>query len=509
MKVCTASQMREIDRLATEAGSVPSIVLMENAAFACVSEIEKMNVKKVGIFCGRGNNGGDGLAIARLLSMRNYSVEVFLVCGTNFSPDAEINFNIAEKAGIKITELFDSDFIDTHIFQHDLIVDAIFGTGIKGEISGLAAEIIDMINASASTVLAVDVPSGVNADTGEVSRSTIKADITVSFAAYKRGLLLYPGADYVGKVTIANISIPEYIINSCNIDIEVIDKSFAATALPKRCDNSHKGDYGKVLIAGASTGLTGAVTLAANACVQCGAGLVSAAVPKSLNSVLETKLTEPMTIPLAEDNGFLCRNSFDALSEKMSCSDVLLFGPGVGRSKGVGELLSQILLTSKIPIVVDADGLWAVAQNIDMLSSCGCSLIFTPHEMEFARLINRDISYVQQNQLELSKEFAAENSLTLVLKGHHTTVTSCDGRQYINITGNSGMATGGSGDVLAGMIAAFSAQGIDDVSACCLAVYLHGLAGDIAAAKVGKISLSASDIINNIKYAISNISYGK
>ena len=509
MKVCTAAEMREIDRCASELGGIPSIVLMENAALACVLEIEKLNAEKIGIFCGKGNNGGDGLAIARHLINRNYKTEIFLVCGSEFSGDALINYEILEKMGAKITEITDTTLLEYYILTQDLIVDAIFGTGIHGAVTGIAADVIEAINTHAEKILSVDMPSGVNSDSGEVGSVAVRADITVTFAAYKRGMFLYPGAGFTGKIVLSNISIPAYIIENCNISLNLADEDFVSKLLPKRFDNSQKSDYGKVFIVGGSRGMTGAPSLAAEAALRSGAGLVTVGIPESLNAVLEEKLTEPMSLPLPEHDGFLSDSSVIKIIDKMSTSDILLFGPGIGRFSECSEILRHILSKSRIPVIVDADGLFALSKAPDILNSCGCNLIFTPHEMEFARLCGKSIEEVTSQRLELSKEYAVDNGVTLVLKGHHTIVTAPDGTQYINATGNPGMATGGSGDVLAGMIATFLACGLDETDAACLAVYLHGKAGDFAAASEGEISMSAGDICKNIKKAISYITSGK
>lgn len=509
MKICTAAQMREIDRCASEIGGIPSIVLMENAALACVGEIEKFSPQRVGIFCGKGNNGGDGLAIARHLFNKNYDVEVFLVCGNEFSNDALINYEILEKTGVKITEITDTSLLEYYILTQDLIVDAVFGTGIRGAVGGNAAEVIEAVNLYAKKVISVDIPSGVNSDTGEIGSVAVKADVTVTFAAYKRGMFLYPGADFTGEIILSDISIPKYIIDSLNIDLNLIDDGLVKKIMPQRTDNSQKGDYGKVFIAGASEGMTGAAALASQAALYCGAGLVTAGIPKSLNDIMETKLTEAMTLPLAEEDGALSEEAYGDIADKMSKSDILLFGPGAGRSETVQRLLFKILANSKIPVIVDADGLFALSGSLDILNSCGCNLIFTPHEMEFSRLTGKSIGEVTENRLALSKEFAVENGVTLILKGHHTIVTAPDGTQYINSTGNPGMATGGSGDVLAGMTAAFAACGLDETDAAVLAVYLHGKAGDFAAEKSCVTSVTAGNICECIKNAISYITSGK
>lgn len=509
MKVCTAAQMREIDRRASEVGGIPSIVLMENAAIACVNEIEKLSPENIAVFCGKGNNGGDGLAIARHLFNHGFNVEVFLVFGSEFSKDAAINYEILEKTGIKITEITDTSLLEYYILKQDLVVDAIFGTGIHGEITGIAAKIITAINLYSKKTLSVDIPSGVNSDTGKVVSVAVKADITVTFAAYKCGLLLYPGADYTGNIIVSDISIPQYIIDGMNIDVNLIDENLIKSLLPERQANSHKGDYGKIFIMGGSIGMTGAVALSTRASLLGGAGLVTVGIPESLNSVMEVKTTEAMTYPLPDENGYFTDSAYFAAKEKAENSDIFLFGPGVGRNKAINSLISQILSHSTVPVIVDADGLFALSQNPDILNDCSCNLIFTPHEMEFARLIGKTSEEVSANRLELSKKFATENGVTLILKGPHTIVTAPDGTQYINTTGNPGMATGGSGDVLAGLLASFEAYMSNETEAAVLAVYVHGVAGDIAARSNSMTSVTAGSICENIPNAISNISGGK
>ncbi len=503
MKVCTAQQMRAIDRSAVEQGSIPSIVLMENAAIACVEEILKLdNIKSAVIFCGKGNNGGDGFAIARHLFNRGIKITVYLVCGHDFSGDALINYEIISKLGVEIIELNSTDMLDLKVSMADVVVDAIFGTGIKGEISGIAADVIEIINKNAKYILSVDIPSGVNSDDGTVSNVCIKADKTVTFAAYKLGMLLYPGASMTGEVVLADISIPQYIIDNQNININIIDKQYIDSIRPKRCDNSHKGDYGKILIIGGSTGLTGAVCMACEASVRSGAGLVSAAVPKSLNDIFEKKLTEPMTIPLCDNNGNLDELCVEQILDRLNDFDICLFGVGIGRSEGISKILEEILKKSQIPVIIDADGLWAFSQKPQMLDNCNCNVILTPHEMEMARILGCDISDITKHRQLISYEYATQNGVTLVLKGHHTIVTSPSGEQYININGNSGMATGGSGDVLAGIIAAFVTRCKTETEAAAFGVYIHGLAGDLASRQKGEESMLPTDMISNIPNAL-------
>lgn len=503
MKVCTASQMREIDRLAEELALIPSIVLMENAAIACVDEIMKIDgIKSAAIFCGKGNNGGDGFAIARHLYNRGIKTEVYLVCGSEFSKDALINYEIISNMGVKIIEVDDIDSLDLKIGVADVVVDAIFGTGIKGEIVGTIADVINSINKNAKYILSVDIPSGVDADSGKTSSACIKADKTVTFAAYKLGMLLYPGASMTGEIIVKDISIPEYIIDNQNININIINSQYISEIRPERCENSHKGNYGKILIIGGSTGLTGAVCMACEACIRSGSGLVSAAVPESLNDIFETKLTEPMTIPLNDKKGHLDELCIPQILDRLNDFDVCLFGVGIGRSESVSVILEAILKKSEIPVIIDADGLWAFAKKRDMLNECKCSVILTPHEMEMARILGCEVSEVIKNRQAISYEYATQNGVTLVLKGHHTIVTSPGGEQYININGNSGMATGGSGDVLSGIIAAFVARCETETKASAMGVYIHGLSGDLASSEKGEDSMLPTDMIFKIPDAL-------
>lgn len=507
MKAYFAEQMREIDRLATELGGVPSIVLMENAAAACVCELEKicdLHKMSVAVFCGKGNNGGDGFAIARRLFNSGIDVSVFLVCGAEFTGDAKINFDIIRKMDINIDVVSDTENLGYIIKSFDIVVDAIFGTGIKGAVRGIAADVIEEINANAKYVLSVDVPSGIDSDSGEICGMCVKADKTVTFAAYKVGMLMFPAADFTGEIVTADISIPKYIFDEID-GIIVTDKDFVKSVLPKRMKNSHKGDYGKLLIVAGSRGMTGAAYMASEAALRAGCGLVTLAVCESLNGILEVKTTEVMTLPLPDSDGHLSYKAADVLADRVNSYDAVLIGPGLGRSDEVCAVLERIFEVSKVPLVIDADAISVLARNTDMLSKCSCGLIFTPHTAEMSRLCGMDIPYIEENRLSVSKEFAEEYGATVILKGHHTVVTGANLTQYINITGNPGLAKGGSGDVLAGITAAFAAKGIEETSAAAAAVFIHGLAADIAAEEYGEESLAATDVIDKIAAAFEKI----
>lgn len=501
MKACYAQQMRDIDSAATEDAGIPSIVLMENAAIACVNELKKdiENPNTVVIFCGKGNNGGDGFAIARHLYNCGVNVTVYPICGDDFKGDCKTNFDIIENMDVDIRfDDYTLKDLEQIVHSADAVIDAIYGTGIRGEIHGAAFDVINIINDHAKYVLSVDIPSGINADTGEVCGVAVKADKTVTFAAYKLGMLMFPGADYSGKVMLAPISIPDYIIDKVGGDINVIDEDFVKKHYPNRTLNSQKGDYGKILIIAGSRGMSGAAYLSSQAALYGGAGLVTVAVCESIADAMEAKTTEAMTVVLNDCDGHIAYTAEPEILKQLDKCDVVLIGPGLGRSREVSRIVKTVLEQSNVPVVVDADSLYAVANDIDMLKLCNCPLVFTPHEMEMARLINKDVEYVKNNRIDVSRAFCEEYGVTLILKGNRTIVTSPSLEQYINITGNPGMATGGSGDVLAGLVAAMCARVANETTAAAMAVRIHGEAGDVAAVKYGEDAMTATDILEGL-----------
>ena len=506
MKVCYSDEMRNIDKAAIEKAGIPGIVLMENAAIVCVDEIKKLYTNleglKVAIFCGKGNNGGDGFAIARHLYNKKCNVTVFLTCGNDFEGDALLNFEIIKRMNLNIINLSQ---VPLDFKQYDLIVDAIFGTGVKGEITGLNYDVINAINDSSAYILSVDVPSGIDSDSGKICSVCVKADKTVTFAAYKVGLLMYPGADYAGDIVVADISIPQYILKETASDIQVADTKFFRQNMPCRAKNSQKGDYGKLLIIAGSKGMTGAAYLCAQSAMLCGSGLVTLATPDCVNEILEIKTTEAMTLPLKSENGFVSAEAIDVISEKMQKCDAVLIGPGLGICDGVYDILRLLLSQSEIPVIVDADAITCLAKNISLLKNKKCQVILTPHSMEFSRISGFKLEEIENNRIEISKKFAEEFDVTLILKGSHTIVTGSRGKQYINITGNPGIATDGSGDVLAGIKASFVARGIEPHKASAMAVFLHGICGDIASDKRGMESIMATDVMQSIPEAYNHI----
>ena len=509
MKACYAEQMRAVDRAAYEKGGIPGIVLMENAAIACVNELKKdfcdIHKKRAAIFCGKGNNGGDGFAIARHLTLLGTNVTVYLVCGNEVKGDAAVNFNIIKKMGVSIEVISDTDNLNYIIRSYDIIIDAIYGTGIHGSVTGISYDVIQEINENSAYTLSVDVPSGINSDTGEMCGICIKADKTVTFAAYKVGMLLFPAADYTGEVIVADISIPPYIIEEQNIGINVTDEALVRECFPVRKRNTQKGDYGKVLVIAGSAGLSGAAYLSAQTAVMAGSGLVTLALPDCINTAMEAKTTEVMTLPLDSEDGHISAESAETIISALEKADAVLIGPGIGRSRDAEIILETVLKHSSVPVIIDADGINAASKNMSIIASSSCPLIFTPHTVEMSRLTGLTCEYIEANRLLVSKEFAEEYGACVLLKGSHTVVTGADGSQYINITGNPGLATGGSGDVLAGLLASIAARGINETAAAAAAAYIHGMAGDFAAEKFGIESVCASNVMKNIPFVLKKI----
>lgn len=492
MKVCTAEEMRAADKRAIEEYKIPGIVLMENAAISCVKEIAHFD--SFVVVCGKGNNAGDGFAIARHLLLSGKDVSVCLLFGDSFSGDAKINFDILKAMGVNFFDGADKDTLKEKLKNCQCVVDAIFGTGLRGTTDGIAKTAIEAVNEYSSYVLSVDIPSGVSANDGKILGTSVRANKTVTFAAYKRGLLLYPGAKCAGETVVSGISMPKEILK--NTTIEILDRESAKKLMPVRYENSHKGDYGKIFIIGGSVGMAGAVCLSARAALNTGAGIVTMCVPYEINDICQKTVTEAMTYPVDFSK------DIEKITEKMKGYDVILFGNGIGREKYTEPLLVSVIENSDVPIVIDADGLYALRNNIELLKKHGKRILITPHSAEFGRLTGKTAEAVENDRIGLSCEFSRSMGLTLVLKGNHTIITAPDGTQRINMSGNSGMATAGSGDVLAGMAAALLGQTDNISDGAALAVYLHGAAGDKAAESKTKISMTAGDIVDNISHII-------
>lgn len=513
MKFVTTAEIRSIDQRAIEEYGIPSIALMENAGNEAVSQIERimgnLHNKKVSIFAGKGNNGGDGFVIARHLYNQGAKVKVFLIGNkADVTGDALINLQIVVYMGIDVMEVTnegDWDKVKFAMTFTDCLVDALVGTGFTGKLSGHMAQVVESMNKTNKVVIAIDVPSGVDADTGQVSGTAVKADHTITFSLPKQGLLLYPGASYAGDVTVADIGIPRTLLVDEKIKQNIITSAIVRQIFPKRSPDAHKGSCGKVLIIAGSKGMTGAAALASDAAVRAGAGLVVLGIAESLHDIMETKLTEVMTRPLAEvAAGIMGQGAVNDIEEMALLNDAVAIGPGLGRHVDTMTSIRQIIKTVEKPLVIDADALYALVDHTHILAETKAVPILTPHSGEMARLVGLTPDEVNQDRIYIARQAAIEWGSIIILKGARTLVAFPDGEVYININGNAGMATGGTGDVLTGVIVALMAQGLSSHEAALTGVYIHGLAGDIVAGS-GMIGMTASDLIRALPATIFGI----
>ena len=517
MKVVTAAEMRQIDQDTIEGIGIPGIVLMETAGSAIVRAIEQHypTCHRIGIFVGKGNNGGDGIVIARQLVHAGHDVNLFLVSPQeSFTGEACTNLQIAKNLGLWIKEvLTDAELkSDADIANCELLIDAIFGTGLRGAVRDPIASVINTINSLRTPILSVDLPSGLDANTGHPLGTCVQADRTVTIGLPKRGLLVHPGAEFAGKLEVVDIGFPEQVIDAQGIKVNWTTPTQVSQWVPPRPPASHKGTYGRVLVVAGSTGMTGAAALASEAALRAGAGLVTLATPKHLNPVLEGLLPEVMTLALPEtDAGSLSVSATSAILEfAEKTKSVLAIGPGLSQHPDTVLLVHQLVRENReqglnLRMVVDADGLNALSQAPEVISLLGREAILTPHPGEMSRLTSSSVRSLEADRIRTAQQFASEHNLTLVFKGAPTVTGLANGDVWINSTGNPGMATGGMGDVLTGIIAGLMAQGVSSERAAALGVYIHGLAGDMTAEVLGMHGLIASDVLKAVPRAISSL----
>jgi len=518
MRVLNSAQMREADRRTIEEIGIPSVVLMENAGRQVVSAIEAtfedLGERHVAILCGRGNNGGDGFVVARTLAQRGIEVAVFLFGAVaEVRGDARTNLEILGHLGLTVVEIADGQAWELHfseISSCDLIVDALFGTGLKTPLQGMLETVVADVNGSGIPVVAVDLPSGMSADTPDLAGDSIEATLTITLAAPKLPLVLPPAELQAGDIVIADIGIPDAVIESVDGPrIELLTRARMRPLIEPRPADSHKGDYGHVLVIAGSQGRSGAAHLAGMAALRSGAGLVTIATPSWAQAVLAAMAPEYMTDALATaDDGGIAPSEVDRVLERSH--DVIAIGPGLGTAPSTVQFVYALAERAAVPLVLDADALNAFVSDPDRLAGVeGRDVIITPHPGEFARIVGVATADIQANRLEQARNFAANHRLYLVLKGHRTLVATPDERVFINTTGNPGMATGGMGDVLTGMIAGWLAQLLDAEAACKLGVFLHGTAGDLAEAAEGEIALTASDLLAHLGDAVLEVTARK
>ncbi len=513
MKVVTAREMKDIDSKTIQEFGISSLVLMERAGLAVICRIKEMfGRKQIIVISGSGNNGGDGLAIARQLHNEGWEVSVFLTSEPKELSSAALEqYSAAKQFGVSIYPIRDLFVRHQTIFsRHALIIDAILGTGLSKPVTGRLADVISLINKAGLPVVSVDIPSGISSDNGQVLGNAVKAACTITFGLPKRGHLMYPGAALSGKLFIEDIGFPRSLITSADINVEQLEKTFVSHFVPLRERYSHKGHYGHVLIVAGSRGKTGAALMAARACLRSGAGLVTVGVPESLAEVFQSRFTEEMALILPDKgNGTLSSGASHAILDFIQKSaHVIAVGPGIGFTHDTTKILHAIVKGSLSPIVIDADGINALRGNKRILQQAKAPVILTPHPGEMKSLLHdsgMETSDIEKDRINAATAFAKETNTFLVLKGVPTVIAAPDGKAFVNATGNPGMASAGTGDVLTGMISGFLGQNKDPLHSCILGVYLHGLAGDIAALQKGQHSLIATDIIDGIPPAFHSL----
>ena len=504
MKLATAAQMRELDRQAIQ-GGIPSLELMDRAAEGVARAVLELLPDRPGrcraaVFCGAGNNGGDGIAAARLLFLKGVSVRAFLVGSYEKpTPDALEETRRLSECGVEL-EPWDPASGDQTAWAlgSQAVIDAVFGVGLSREIGADSpfAAAIGLMNRCPGAVVAADIASGVEADTGRVLGCAVHADKTITFTLPKIGQFVGDGALCSGRTEVWDIGIPASLVRGLVCPVQTVDAAFARAVLPSRRADGHKGTFGKLLVVGGAVGYSGAPYLTAEAAVRSGCGLVSLGVPESLWPVEAAKCAGAMPFPLPEKEGRLSRRALPALLERLEGCDVLALGPGLSRGEAVGGLARSLLDRARQPVVLDADGINALENHIDTLDGRRDRVsVLTPHDGEFARA-GGDLTH--GDRVRAAREFAAAHGCVLVLKGHRTLTATPAGNVLVNTTGNSGLAKGGSGDVLTGLIASLLAQGAPAAQAAALGVWMHGRAGDLAAERLTPYAMTPEDVIASL-----------
>jgi len=514
MKLCTPKQMQNIDRRAIEGMKIPGLELMETAGSRVVDAIIEQYGDVAGqmitIVCGKGNNGGDGFVAGRYLHEKGARIETFLIGhADSVEGDARANLERAGKVGLYVKEIDSPD--DFAIDENStIIIDALFGTGFSGDIKAPYDEIIGKINDHPASVVAVDAPSGLGEATGAVAEPCVRADMTVTFGLPKFGQAVYPGKEYCGLLLVADIGFPDKAIDQEDIDRHLLMEDEAAAMLPRRAPDSHKGDFGKLFVLAGSEGYTGAAAMTAEAGLRSGTGLVILGCPSGLNDIFEQKLTEVMTRPLPQVRKRRCLalRGLGEVREMIKWADTVAVGPGIGTYHETRDLIFRLISRLNKPAVFDADALNILAKNIDYLKGHPAQLVISPHPGEMSRLTGKTIEQIEKNRIDMALEFADEFNLVCILKGAPSVIAAPSGQAWINPTGNEGMATAGSGDVLTGLIGGFLAQGLIDIHAAVLGCYVHGKAGDLAYENLGSCGMIAGDILEMIPLALRALQEG-
>ena len=518
MRLVDASEIQEMDRLTIHELGIQGVVLMENAARGAarvfMDHFTPSDNSHVVILCGRGNNGGDGYVMARYLHEKGLKVTVIVLSQLErISGDALVNLEIIRRMGLEVLEVPASDEwagLSRMITGCDFVIDGILGTGLNSPVRGFYGQVIKEINALNKPVMAIDIPSGLNADTGQVMGLAINADLTVTFGFPKVGQVVFPGAELVGRLVRIDIGIPGIFANRAATRYNMSEPDDFSDLINIEKQDIHKGNRGHLLVIAGSTGKTGAATLTALGALRAGAGLVTLGVPESLNPILESKLTEAMTVPLPETaEGSISLEAKGEINRLMEGKTALAIGPGLSTNDETTTMVRHIVAGCRLPMVIDADGVNALVNKLDVLTNCKESAMLTPHPGEMGRLTGLKSSDVQYDRIGTAIKFVKEYGCFLVLKGARTIIAEPGGEIYVNPTGNPGLSSGGTGDVLTGLIGGFLARGWPMTKAAIGGVYMHGMAADLLAEYMGQAGILANELLTVLPGLMASIGRGE
>ena len=513
MYLVSSSEMKGIEKRTIEEFGVSSSILMENAGISVVDALKAETggvlMKRVCVFCGQGNNGGDGFVTARHLRCDGASVTVFFTGDRQkLSPESASNLDAAIKYGVEVILLNSDEVLEAAagaVFSCDIIIDALLGTGLNRPVEGFMAKVITLINGAGRYTVSVDVPSGLNSDTGDCAPVCVYADLTVTFGLPKKGLAVFPGFDTVGKLVVSDISFPVRLLSEPRKNV-LVTHDIAVSMLPYRPKNANKGTFGPVLVIGGCRGMGGAPALSARGALKSGAGIVTIAAPGSLHDSVKAGFEEVLFAWLKEDSdGFISGESLERLLELSTKAKTAVIGPGLGSGAQARVLAREFIMRSKLPVIIDADAINAVSEDKNCLKNLNKDVILTPHLGEMSKLCDAGIVDIVKNKFNIAADFARKYGVNVLLKDGRSIIADRDGNIYVNTTGNSGMATPGSGDVLSGVIASFAAQGMNTLQAGIAANYVHGLSGDLLLAEMSGEGITAGDIAMNLAKAIKTL----
>ncbi len=501
MKISTVSEMRDLDRTAIEKFGIAEELLMENAGLAAYTVLNRevgVKGKTVAVFCGIGNNGGDGFVIARKILSDGGRVKVFILGDPGkYRGAAKLNLDIVSRLPVTVRQIISAESVNTDIAHYDAIVDAIFGTGLTRDVGGLYREIIEIINQSGKPVLSVDIPSGIDGDTGRILGAAVRADYTVTFGLPKIGNVLFPGYERCGKLFVTHISFPPSMYESLKTEINIPPE------LPPRNKKGHKGSFGDVLFIAGARSYFGAPYFAAMSFLKAGGGYSRLAAPESVTPFIAARGSEFVFVPQKETaEGSISLKNKAALLELSEKTDMTVIGPGLSLAEETRQIVRELAADIRKPLLIDGDGITAVSENPDIIKQRKAETVLTPHPGEMARITGRSVKETEARRITVLRETAQSLNAVIVLKGAHSLIGYPDERVFVNMSGNSGMATAGSGDVLTGTIAAMFGLGLSVPDAVRKGVFIHGFSGDLAAENRGEDGMTAQDILDYLPLAV-------